>query len=276
MNKKINAINLLSLGLIVFSVICLIFRTVAILTAFDSHIGYFDRNSVIIYFDRSFFAVAIIFGIVISFLTSKAAVSKSLPANLWSTFSSLLFGFIWAICTLLFVILLMPKASTLVYVAIAGSAGSAIYFIYEGFRPIKTLSIGRSIASLIPMIAFLSIILIENFDFYIAFNAPDKQLVMFVFILAALYLIQKLKFSTEAPTSKLYICSAYLTIFISIYFAVPGIIGNLTHVTDSPKYLVYYMLSLGTAIYAIIDFIGHIKLSSFENDLTIESLPEEK
>jgi len=276
MNKKINAINLLSLGLIVFSVICLIFRTVAILTAFDSHIGYFDRNSIITYFDRSFFAVAIIFGIVVSFLTSKAAVSKSSPTNLWSTFSSLLFGFIWAICTLLFIILLMPKATALIYVAIAGAAGSAVYFIYEGFRPIKMLRAGRAIASLVPMIAFLSIIFIENFDFYIPFNSPDKQLAMFVFILADLYLTQKLKFSTEAPTSKLYICSAYLTIFISLYFAIPGIIGNLTHVTDSPKYLVYYMLALGTAIYAIIDFIGRIKLSSFENDLITESLPEEK
>lgn len=262
MIKKDNTINLLSLGLIVFSLISLVLRTVALFTAFDSHIGYFDTTAAITFFDRSFFAIAIFFGIVASFLTQKSSVLITSPSNLWSIFASLILGFIWMVSALLIFIIGGGKISTFGYISLASAVCSAIYYIYEGFRPIKALNNGRTLAALVPTIALISMIFIENFDFTVALNNPDKQLMMFAFILAALFIIQKLKLSTEAPSNRLYICSAYLTVFISLYFAIPGIIGNLAHVTDDPKYLVYYLLSLGIAIYSAIDLFGRIKLSS--------------
>ena len=264
MKKNINTINLLSLGLIVFSVICLVLRSIALLTAFDTHIGYFEQSAIITHFDRSFFAVSVIFGIVVSFLIQRSSISQISPASLWSTFSSLLFGFIWAVCALLLIISGISKSFVLGYVAVASAIGSAAYYIYEGFRPIKTLGMGRVLAALLPMISLLSMTFFENFDLYVALNNPEKQLIMFVFVIATLYMIQKLKFHTDSPSPRLYACSSYLTVFLSIYFAIPGIIGNLAHVTDEPRYLVYSLLALGIAIYSATDLVGRIRLSSFE------------
>ena len=266
MKKNINTINLLSLGLIVFSVICVVLRSIAMLTAFDTHIGYFDQSAIITHFDRSFFAVSVIFGIVVSFLVQGSSISKASPVNIWSTFSSLLFGFIWAISALLLVISGILKSSFLGYVAVASAIGAAVYYIYEGFRPIKTLGSGRVLAALFPMISLLSMAFFENFDLYVALNNPEKQLLMFVFVIATLYMVQRLKFHTDSPSPRFYTCSAYLTVFLSIYFAIPGIIGNLAHVTDEPRYLVYSLLALGIAIYSATDLVGRIRLSSFEEE----------
>ena len=276
MKKRINTINLFVLGLMVFSVICLVLRSVAMLTALDSYIGYFDRSAAITFFDRSFFATAIAFGIVTSFFAPKASVSARTPEGLWNTLASIVLGFIWAIFALLFAIIGMAEGSILVYVVAAGAIGSAVYYVYEGFRPITRVSGGRTVASLLPILSLLAIVFLENFDFTIALNSPDKQVMMFFFVLAPLYIVQKLKLATEAPSQKLYLMSAFLTIFIGIYFSIPGIIANLSGTLNESKYLVYYLLALAISAYATVDLITRIKLSSFSETSEVSDPSTEK
>lgn len=272
MKKKINTIDLISLGLPIFAAIGIILRSIAFLTAFDSSVGYFSDSTVITYLDRAFFAIAILFGIAVSILIKKNEISIEVsPTNLWSTFASLILGFVFAIFGLLFLLMTISSATVLTYVVYAGAFISAVYYLYEGFRPIRvgTLSAARALVVIISIIGLIAIVFVENFDFYVALNNSEKTFAMFIFVIASIFTIQKLKFVAGNPSPRFYLCTSYITAFLGAYFSIPGIIANCAGIVDSPKYLLYYLLALGLAIYASIDFIGRIKLSKLAEIPTV-------
>jgi hypothetical protein len=265
MKNKINTIYLLSVGLIVFTAICTTLRLVALLTAFDAGVGYFSNNALITYLDRSLLAASIIFGTVALILTPKDSLSKA-PSTItvWSVLSSAALGFVFAIFGVLFLILNLPKPSTIEYVAIVGSIISAIYYIYEAIRPSQSSS-KRIGAGLIPILALVCVVFIENFDLTIALNSPEKILSTFVFAIGSLFIVQKLKFNAKSPAPRFHLWCAYMTAFLGAYFALGGIVATSLGVLNSTKYLVYHLFSAGLSIYAFVDLFGRISLSKLAN-----------
>ena len=264
MKKNINTIDLVALGLPALALIGVILRLISLLTAFDSGVGYFDNNALITYIDRAILFAAVAFGIIVPIITKKDAIPTApSPVTLISRFASFALGFVFAICALLFTLLSLKSKLLLSYVVSAGAIVSAIYYIYEGFCPVKAdgLTAKRTIVAIISIVGMISIAFIENFDFTVALNSSEKLLSMFTFVLAPIFIIQKLKFGTEAPSSRLYLCASYLTAFLGTYFSILGIIANCAGVLDNPKYLLYYLLAFTLAIYAFIDLTGRIRLT---------------
>ena len=264
MKKSFNTIDLIALGLPAFTLISVILRLIALLTAFDTNVGYFDSAAIITYIDRAVFFAAIAFGIVVPIITKKDGISAAAsPVTLWSTFASFALGFVFAIFALLFTLLSWQSRSILSYVVSVGAVVSAVYYIYEGFRPIKAegLTAKRAIVAIISIVGLIAIVFLENFDFTVALNSSEKLLSMFVFVLAPIFIIQKLKFHTEAPSPRFYLCTSFLTALLGAYLSIPCIIANCAGTLENPKYLLYYLLALALSIYASMDFMGRIKLT---------------
>lgn len=268
MKKKINTIDLISVGLVIFSAICIILRTVALLTAFDQKVGYFSSTALITYLDRAFIITAIIFGTVAAIITPKGVLkSDPAPINVWSTFSSAALGFIFGIFGILFFILHYPNPSILVMIASAGAVASSVCYIYEAIRPIKA---AKGIAGgLIAILTLVCVVFVENFDLYVALNSTEKILATLLFGIASLFILQNLKFRTESASPRFHLWCAYLTALLGAYFAVGGIIATSAGTLGNLKYLVYYLLSAGLSIYAFTDIFGRISLSKISPDTTI-------
>ena len=240
---------------------------IALFTALDTEIGYFDSSALITYLDRAIFFAAVIFGIVSAAATKKdALLTDASPVTVWSTFVSIALGFIFAIFGLLFIFLNFAKLSVLVCIVSVGAFFSAAYYVYEGFRPVKSvgLTVKRTLVAMVSGVTLIAVVFVENFDFYVALNNPEKLLVMFLFVIAPLFFIQKLKFGAGSSTPRFYLATAYLTALLGAYISIPGIIANCAGILENPKYLLYYLLALGLAIYALIDLIGRIKLTRLE------------
>ena len=272
MKKKINTMDLIALGAAILTLIGAALRTVALLTAFDADVGYFSESALITYLDRALLLAAIVFGTVVLIATPKDKLSASpAPITVWSTFSSAALGFIFAIFGVLFLILHLPKPAILVCITSAGALASAIYFIYEAIRPDTA---GKRIGlGLFPVISLVGAVFVENFDFLVALNSPEKLLATVTFAVGALLIVQRLKFSAGNPTPRFELWCAYLVAFLGAYFAVGGIVATCVGVLDDPKYLVYYLLSVGLSIYAFIDLYGRLALARLA-DAEIISEPD--
>ena len=270
MKKKIDTVDLISLGLPIFTASAVILRTLAFILAFDENVGYFDSGALITHLDRSFIIVTALFGVAVALLTQKGSLPEcDSPATVWSTFAALTLGFVFAIFSLLFGILNLPTRSVIIYAIIASAIASAFYFFLEGFKPRTSVSSGRILIGLLPIVSLLLLIFVENFDFNVALNSTEKILATFIFAATSLYIIQRLKFSANVPSPRFHLWCAYLVALLGAYFAIPGIIASCMKVLDDPKYLSYYFLALGISGYAFADLFGRLRIAKLDAETVI-------
>ena len=262
MRKNIDKIHLLSLGFPILTVISIIFRALAMLFAYDASVGYFSNSSVLTYTSRSFFAVGLVFGILTILLCKKEDLKiESTPWSVYNAFSSTVVSFSLLIFSLLYVLLNLRDIKPLHILTVFFSVAAAIFFMADLMSNKK--EVGAEIGlpcAIFTILALLLIIFAEYFDYYTALNSSEKQLTIFTFVIGALYILQRARYSSGIPQPKLRLITAFVTAFIGAFTSIPGFIGSFAGEISSPKYLVYYLLSFALAVYATTDLLSSLKL----------------
>lgn len=264
MKKTVNKIKLLSFGFSSLTFISVILRTINLLTAFDSNVGYFDESSPLTHITRVSAIISILFGVVLVIMTKKGKLSDVPPShNLWTSTSSIILGFVFLIFSPLFFMLNMKDLSPTVILIIIGALISSVFFVIDGIRAQKEWAspTSRALLTIVSCLTLIGICLSEYFNYFVALNNPEKILVSLTFISAAVLLMQNARFKAGNPQPRVHLIFSYAVAFLGAYTSIPGIIGNLAGVLTSPSYLVYYLICFGITIYAAANFFSHTALS---------------
>ena len=262
MRKNIDKIHLLSLGFPILTATSIIFRTLAMLFAYDSSVGYFSSSSVFTYMSRSFFAVGLIFGILTLLLCKKEDLkTEATPWSVYSAFSSTIVSFSLLIFSLLYVLLNLGGIKPLHILTVFFAVAAAIFFMADllGGKKDGGSEIGLPCA-IFTILALLLIVFAEYFDYHTALNSSEKQLTIFTFVIGALYILQRARYSSGIPQPRLRLITAFSTAFIGAFTSIPGFVGSFAGTLSSPKYLVYYLLSFALAVYAATDLLSSLRL----------------
>ena len=259
MKKNINKTALMLCGLISLTVIGIVIRTVALFTAFDPQIEYFDESSLITYINRAFVLMTLLLGAFTAFTQKDQILTSVNGSSLLGMVASMLLGFAFIIFGGLYLLINLNAISPIAIAVAILAFVSAVYYIYEGIRPSSDIATGKTVLIIISAVLLAIISFMENFDLFVTLNNPEKLGFFFIFILGALFIIQKALIRVNSPRPRLFLFSAYATAYLGAYLALPGIIANFAGILDNTKYLVYYLLAFALSIYAFTAILDHVK-----------------
>ena len=180
---------------------------------------------------------------------------------MYNAFSSTVVSFSLLVFSLLYVLLNLGEIKPLHILTVFFAVAAAMFFMADLMSNKKegSAEIGLPCA-IFTILALLLIIFAEYFDYYTALNSSEKQLTIFTFVIGALYILQRARYSSNIPQPKLRLITAFVTAFIGAFTSIPGFIGSFAGEISSPKYLVYYLLSFALAVYATTDLLSSLKL----------------
>ena len=194
MNKRILRPRTALIGTLVLSVLAATARSLALITAFDTRVGYFDPNvfSTLLYIAIALFAVGLIAYTVLTVRTSKSTDTASVDlCDRYKTRPlALRVGLIptvilWVGHTVFeAIILLRHEFSVLHLLAAVTALLGAIYFIQLPDKATPT--------AFAPLAWCLIVLITEYFDQTVAVNSPLKLFNQFALLAAVLYLTAEL------------------------------------------------------------------------------------
>ena len=266
MKKKLTNFFLLAAGLIILGAVSTALRTVALLTAFDTNIGYFDEGAAITQIDRIVLIIAVVYGAIITATIKKniAFTSAKVPTAISISFSfASAFAFVMAAA--LFGIICLTDNSPLNLAVLVSLILSAAYFIYRGVRRTDPSGSPLNLMALFPAAACWLIIVLEMFNMYIPTNAPEKINLTFALMMAALSTIEIAKSDAVSASPRLLLFSMYSSCLLCAYFAIPGLIAITANVIKHPQYMIYYFIAITMLLFnagALFDQLRLIRLNN--------------
>ena len=269
MKKRPTKIFLLIAGLIVLGVISIALRTVTMLTAFDTKIGYYD-NVAITRINRIFSIATVLYGSVIILFTDKSSLpTPGMSQTVISISFSLVAAFALVMSAVLVGIICLTEPTPLNFLMLISLILSATYFVYRGLRRSDPTASPMNLLALAPIICCFTIILTEMFNMYIPINGPEKLCLTFALMSAALFILETAKSDAGSTSPRLLLFSAYVSCFLCGYSAVPGLIASLMNVTGYPKYIIYYFIVITMLLFIasfLFDYVKVIRLNNTDEE----------
>lgn len=269
MKKRPTKIFLLLAGLIVLGIASITLRTVTMLTAFDSQIGYYD-DVTITGINRIFSIATVLYGAIIILLIDRSSLpTPGKSQTVISISFSMVAAFAFVMAAVLIGIIFIADPIPLNFLVLISLILSAAYFIYRGTRRSDPTDSPMSLLALAPIICCFTIILIEMFDMYVPINGPEKLCLTFALMSAALFILEMAKSDAGSTSPKLLLFSAYVSCFLCGYSAIPGLIASITKVTGYTKYVIYYFIVITMLLFIagyLFDYIRVLRLSSKDEE----------
>lgn len=263
MTTKTNKFKLMFFITSVITVITVALRTVAILTSYETGIGYYQRGAILPYFHQALLIGSIIFIVVFSFLIKKNTAPLSLPApSHISIFASFLCGTLQISSAVLLLLFQRGSMPPVTLAVILGFAFATVYFFYDALCPPAKKSPLCIIPAMAAVIGLVAVIVKVHLDYTVTLNNPNKTLIFITFATVSLYMVQELRFIVGKPQPRLYAATASLSMLMCAALSIPGIIGHYTNVLSGGDFLIYYVISFGYAVYIFIRLFIYTRLCS--------------
>lgn len=260
--KKIN-VKLLFYLAVASALAAAALRTVSILTAFESDIGYYERNAIIPYIQQALIACSIIAIIVLSCILKKSSMPDNAPApSHFSTFASFLCGTLQISAAILLLLFQRGTIAPVTALIILGFFFATGYFFYDALCPPEKKSPLCAIPAMAAVLGLVAVIVKVHLDHTVPLNSPNKVLILITFAVIPLFIVQELRFIVGNPQPRLYVATASISLLLCAALSIPGIIGHYTNVLSGGDFLIYYTLTFGYGVYIFVRLFKYVKLCS--------------
>ena len=136
MMKKINTMKLYFIITVSVAFIVTIMRTVSLLTAYDTAIGYYSSTAILPYIQKVTMICSAIFFLSYIFIEKKNTLPTHIPAaSQFSTFASLLCGTVSISSAALLLMYQRGTMNTATLLILVGFSAATIYFFYDALCP---------------------------------------------------------------------------------------------------------------------------------------------
>ena len=261
---------------LVLSALCAILRSVSLLTAFDSKVGYFNSKLVMPHIHLALIIASVIFFASLFFFLKKAPLSKELPVfSHLNVFAGFMCGTTYISSIALLLLYQRGSVGIIHLVILASCAISVIYFFYDALCPAEKKSPYRVVLAIAAVVSLISIIIDENIDYTVPLNNPNKVIIFLTFISISLFLVQDMRFAVNRPLPRAYVFTALTSFLLCVSSSVPGIIGHYANILSGVDFLIYYMIALAYGIYIFARLSAYVKYSSFVTASSVEEASAE-
>ena len=266
MNQSSSKLKTYIYSLWVLTALSVLLFTISMFVSFDASTGYFN-NSFLSYMQKALVIVSVLFFVSIMFVIPKGTFSAEAPKNTRITmFSSLFCGVLYAAGTVMAFLAVVnnaskitPRGKYIFFGIVITGILSAIYFILDAifsdkdFAPLKIIP---AIALIINL--FLSIVY-HHLDLFVGINTPRKTLLFVGFVVAALFIVQELRFKVAESQPRAYVLFGSCTTLLCSVMSIPGIIAHIAGSVKDGAFLPFYLMGLVLAVYAFAKLFAYVK-----------------
>lgn len=272
MKEYINKLKTFFYASLTLSSLCVILRTISILTSFEHDQNYYYTEAWLPYVHRSLMLVSIVFFACAFFFFPKCSLPKFCQFGLLSDVcASASCGFVTIISAIMLYLTMRPSMNILSYAIIISAILASVFFVIEAFTSSSRLLTAKILLAMCVAASLLLMIVKEYMNYFEEINSPNKVLFFISFAAFAVFIVQSIKLKINSASPKFFIFSAFSSTLLCGASAIPGIVGHYANILDNSTFLIYYFMNLAFAAYSLIKTYSYIKFVS----LIPSELPEE-